>query len=185
MFFFFFFFSHFRLLRFPQNWLENGQSTMATDDEKVPEHASQPCTSQDSSEESVYLLSKESPGVKRIEIISSHIHLTDRIFLFSSIFLIAYVYGLDNQARQTYQVPSCNFSCAIRPRIERISDSCVNMTASGHSRIPTTQSDLDNQRLTRCDCSSSTAYSCKNCRCFWQSRSDHPLDRVLYSWYEL
>ncbi|OJJ80802.1 putative siderochrome-iron transporter Sit1 [Aspergillus glaucus CBS 516.65] len=46
---------------------------------------------------------EKSPGVKRIEILSSHIHLVDRIFLFSSIFLIAYVYGLDNQVRQTYQ----------------------------------------------------------------------------------
>jgi len=81
---------------------------MATDDEKVPNHASQPRPSQDSSEESVSLLSKESPGVKRIELISSHIHLTDRIFLFSGVFLIAYVYGLDNQVRQTYQVP-CSF----------------------------------------------------------------------------
>ncbi|ODM14539.1 hypothetical protein SI65_10025 [Aspergillus cristatus] len=76
---------------------------MATDDEKAPDYASQSRPSQDSSEESVSLLSKESPGVKRIELISSHIHLTDRIFLFSGIFLIAYVYGLDNQVRQTYQ----------------------------------------------------------------------------------
>lgn len=55
-------------------------------------------------QDSVALLDKESPGVKRVEIISSHIHLIDRVFLFSSIFLIAYVYGLDNQVRLTYQV---------------------------------------------------------------------------------
>lgn len=57
-------------------------------------------------QDSVALLNKESPGVKRVEIISSHIHLIDRVFLFSSIFLIAYVYGLDNQVRLTYQVLS-------------------------------------------------------------------------------
>lgn len=57
-------------------------------------------------QDSVALLDKESPGVKRVEIISSHIHLIDRVFLFSSIFLIAYVYGLDNQVRLTYQVLS-------------------------------------------------------------------------------
>ena len=55
-------------------------------------------------QDSVALLDKESPGVKRVEIISSHIRLIDRVFLFSSIFLIAYVYGLDNQVRLTYQV---------------------------------------------------------------------------------
>lgn len=155
---------------------------MATGEEKVPGHASQPCPSQNGSEESVLLLSKESPGVRRIEIISSHIHLTDRIFLFSGIFLIAYVYGLDNQVRQTYQV-SCSFFYIIRPRIECIADFYVNIIASGHSRIPTTQSDLDNQRLTRCDRSSSTTYCCENCRCFRKSRSNYPINRVLYSWY--
>lgn len=75
-----------------------------TADKKTPPYASQAQVQQDSPRNSLSLLSQESPGVKRVEIISSHIHLIDRIFLFSSAFLIAYVYGLDSQVRQTYQV---------------------------------------------------------------------------------
>ena len=45
-----------------------------------------------------------SPGVKRIEALSSHLHILDRVFLFCGIFLIAYVYGLDGLLRGTYQV---------------------------------------------------------------------------------
>ncbi|GLA29729.1 siderophore transporter [Aspergillus niger] len=44
-----------------------------------------------------------SPGVKRIEALSSHLHILDRVFLFCGIFLIAYVYGLDGLLRGTYQ----------------------------------------------------------------------------------
>lgn len=54
----------------------------------------------------VHLLGENSPGVRRIEIISSHFRLVDRIFLFLSVFLIAYVYGLDGTVRNTYQVRS-------------------------------------------------------------------------------
>lgn len=50
------------------------------------------------------LLGQGSPGVRRIEIITSHFRLWDRVFLFISIFLIAYVYGLDGTVRYTYQV---------------------------------------------------------------------------------
>jgi SIT family siderophore-iron:H+ symporter-like MFS transporter len=52
----------------------------------------------------VHLLGEGSPGVRRIEIIASHFHLVDRVFLFLGIFLIAYVYGLDGTVRYTYQV---------------------------------------------------------------------------------
>lgn len=45
-----------------------------------------------------------SPGVKRIEALSSHLHILDRVFLFCGVFLIAYVYGLDGLLRGTYQV---------------------------------------------------------------------------------
>jgi SIT family siderophore-iron:H+ symporter-like MFS transporter len=48
----------------------------------------------------------ESPGVKRIEAISSQLGFVARFFLFFGIFLVAYVYGLDGQLRGTYQV--CN-----------------------------------------------------------------------------
>lgn len=45
-----------------------------------------------------------SPGVKRIEAISSTFTRTDRILFFFSIFILAYVYGLDGTLRYTYQV---------------------------------------------------------------------------------
>ncbi|KAJ5964753.1 uncharacterized protein N7479_004629 [Penicillium vulpinum] len=51
----------------------------------------------------VSLLGEGSPGVRRIEIITSHFRLVDRICLFFAIFLIAYVYGLDGTVRYTYQ----------------------------------------------------------------------------------
>ncbi|KGO73837.1 Major facilitator superfamily domain, general substrate transporter [Penicillium italicum] len=51
----------------------------------------------------VNLLGQGSPGVRRIEIITSHFQLVDRICLFFAIFLIAYVYGLDGTVRATYQ----------------------------------------------------------------------------------
>ncbi|GLA43464.1 siderophore transporter [Aspergillus niger] len=44
-----------------------------------------------------------SPGVKRIEALSSHLHILDRVFLFCGVFLISYVYGLDGLLRGTYQ----------------------------------------------------------------------------------
>ncbi|PWY85571.1 MFS general substrate transporter [Aspergillus eucalypticola CBS 122712] len=44
-----------------------------------------------------------SPGVQRIEALSSHLHILDRVFLFCGVFLIAYVYGLDSLLRGTYQ----------------------------------------------------------------------------------
>ena len=67
-------------------------------------HTSQTQVQQDSTPDAETLLKKESPGVKRIELVTPHIYLIDRIFLFFGIFLIAYVYGLDNQVRITYQV---------------------------------------------------------------------------------
>jgi MFS transporter, SIT family, siderophore-iron:H+ symporter len=50
------------------------------------------------------ILGKKSPGVQRIEAISAHFTLTDRIFVFFGVFLIAYAYGLDGIIRLTYQV---------------------------------------------------------------------------------
>ncbi|RDL40882.1 putative SIT1-Transporter of the bacterial siderophore ferrioxamine B [Venustampulla echinocandica] len=50
-----------------------------------------------------FLLGAKSPGVARIEAISSQLTLTDRIFLFLGIFLISYAYGLDGTVRYTYQ----------------------------------------------------------------------------------
>lgn len=44
-----------------------------------------------------------SPGVVRIKAISEVITLTDRIFIFFGVFLLAYAYGLDGTVRYTYQ----------------------------------------------------------------------------------
>lgn len=55
-------------------------------------------------DEPANLLGQGSPGVRRIEAITSHFRLTDRVCLFFAIFLIAYVYGLDGTVRYTYQV---------------------------------------------------------------------------------
>ena len=52
----------------------------------------------------IFLTGETSPGVHRIEVISAHITLIDRIFLFIGVFLIAYVYSLDGTLRYTYQV---------------------------------------------------------------------------------
>lgn len=49
------------------------------------------------------LLGEKSPGVARIEAVSSQITLTNRIFIFIGVFLIAYAYGLDGSIRYTYQ----------------------------------------------------------------------------------
>jgi len=50
------------------------------------------------------LIGKKSPGVQRIEILSQHLTLADRVFIFLSVFLIAYAYGLDGTLRYVYQV---------------------------------------------------------------------------------
>jgi MFS transporter, SIT family, siderophore-iron:H+ symporter len=49
------------------------------------------------------ILAPKSAGVTRIEAISCVITRTDRIFLFTSVFLVAYAYGLDGILRYTYQ----------------------------------------------------------------------------------
>jgi MFS transporter, SIT family, siderophore-iron:H+ symporter len=50
-----------------------------------------------------HILGAKSPGVARIEAVSSQLTLADRIFLFIGVFLIAYAYGLDGTVRYTYQ----------------------------------------------------------------------------------
>ncbi|KAL2072411.1 hypothetical protein VTL71DRAFT_11754 [Oculimacula yallundae] len=49
------------------------------------------------------ILGAKSPGVARIEAVSSQLTLGDRIFLFFGVFLIAYAYGLDGTVRYSYQ----------------------------------------------------------------------------------
>jgi hypothetical protein len=50
------------------------------------------------------ILNSKSPGVQRIEAISTHFTLPSRICVFFGVFLIAYAYGLDGIIRYTYQV---------------------------------------------------------------------------------
>ncbi|KIX03827.1 uncharacterized protein Z518_07380 [Rhinocladiella mackenziei CBS 650.93] len=49
------------------------------------------------------IIGEKSPGVARIEALTEVLTLTDRVFLFIGVFLIAYAYGLDGTVRYTYQ----------------------------------------------------------------------------------
>jgi SIT family siderophore-iron:H+ symporter-like MFS transporter len=62
--------------------------------------------SQTSVNEKTLLLGGKSPGVRRIEAITTQFTNLDRIFIFIGVFLIAYAYGLDSSVRYTYQVRS-------------------------------------------------------------------------------
>ena len=57
-----------------------------------------------SSMENTILVGGKSPGVRRVEAISSQFTTLDRVFIFIGVFLIAYAYGLDSSVRYTYQV---------------------------------------------------------------------------------
>jgi SIT family siderophore-iron:H+ symporter-like MFS transporter len=50
------------------------------------------------------LFGEKSPGVQRIEAITSHITTLDKFFIFFGVFLLSYAYGLDGTIRYTYQV---------------------------------------------------------------------------------
>lgn len=54
--------------------------------------------------EELQLMGATSPGVRRMEAISAHLTLFDRIFLFVGVFSIAYAYSLDATVRYTFQV---------------------------------------------------------------------------------
>ncbi|PGH16710.1 hypothetical protein AJ79_01583 [Helicocarpus griseus UAMH5409] len=49
------------------------------------------------------ILGETSPGVTRIEVISSYFTLPNRVLFFFGIFIVAYAYGLDGTIRITYQ----------------------------------------------------------------------------------
>lgn len=66
-----------------------------------PEAKVVPRASEDSD---AHIIGSKSMGVKRIEAISAQFTGLNRIFLFFSIFLVAYAYGLDGTIRYTYQV---------------------------------------------------------------------------------
>ncbi|KAL2847484.1 major facilitator superfamily domain-containing protein [Aspergillus pseudoustus] len=73
-------------------WKETGHSVVA---QPHPRPANDDAASTDSME--------ISPGVKRIELINQQFGLWARVAMFSGIWLIAYVYGLDGTVRGTYQ----------------------------------------------------------------------------------
>ncbi|KAH8178988.1 major facilitator superfamily protein [Sarocladium implicatum] len=73
---------------------EGNQTSM---DNAAPHHDQKPTTAARA------VRDLKSPGVARVEALSSAITLTDRIFIFFGIFLVAYVYGLDGTLRYTYQ----------------------------------------------------------------------------------
>ena len=79
----------------------------AADDSKTAPVSAQhapPTARHDPSDLDIMLTGDTSPSVRRMELISSQISRVDRVFLFVSVFLIAYVYTLDGTLRTTYQV---------------------------------------------------------------------------------
>lgn len=62
------------------------------------------------------LLGATSPGVKRMEVVAAHLTFVNRIFVFLSVFLIAYAYSLDGTIRYTYQVRS-KLNCCGNPKL--------------------------------------------------------------------
>lgn len=54
--------------------------------------------------EKALLVGGKSPGVRRIEAISTQFMRLDRVCIFMGVSLIVYAYGLDGSVRYTYQV---------------------------------------------------------------------------------
>lgn len=73
--------------------------------------------SSDTASEEIEIFGNTSPGVLRMEKLREKITRRDRIFIFASLFIIAYVYGLDSTLRFIYQVRTTStlpfmYSCA-------------------------------------------------------------------------
>lgn len=87
----------------------NGQATalppLNNVEDKGPQTAELPSRNYESAPVTS-IFGKKSPGVQRVEAISEHFRLSDRILFFIGIFLVAYAYGLDGTIRYTYQVGS-------------------------------------------------------------------------------
>jgi hypothetical protein len=87
----------------------SNEKRFSSSTDTAPDH--RPHNAQTSEADNPYqggILGKKSPGVQRIEAISAHLTLTDRIFVFFGVFLIANAYGLDGIIRFTYQVRKTN-----------------------------------------------------------------------------
>ncbi|KAH7029809.1 major facilitator superfamily domain-containing protein [Microdochium trichocladiopsis] len=65
--------------------------------------AAAPSRASESSDDSHAKVSYKSPGVIRVEALTSVMTTVDRWFVFFSVFLVAYAYGLDGTLRYTYQ----------------------------------------------------------------------------------
>jgi SIT family siderophore-iron:H+ symporter-like MFS transporter len=102
----------------------------------TPNEKPNPSLSEDSTD---HIIGAKSLGVKRIEAVSAQFTSLDRIFLFFSIFLVAYAYGLDGTIRYTYQPIATNsfaehsllatvtvarsiIAAAIQPGVAKIAD---------------------------------------------------------------
>lgn len=123
--------------------------------EKNPRNESAPV-------QDIHLLGKGSPGVRRIEVITSHFRPIDRVFLFLAIFLIAYVYGLDGTVRYTYQV-------RYRDSHELTMREIINLfsfflgVAIRNPELQSAQLACDDQRSTSGHCCCRPAYRRQNC----------------------
>lgn len=71
---------------------ETGGKALEAGEEAVPHH-----------DHRATMFGEKSPGVARMEAVTSVITRFDRIFIFFGIFIIAYAYGLDGTLRYTYQ----------------------------------------------------------------------------------
>lgn len=54
------------------------------------------------------IIGDDCPGVLRAEVLRNHLTLKDRIYIFVSLFLLAYVYTLDGTLRSVFQVSHLN-----------------------------------------------------------------------------
>lgn len=66
------------------------------------------------------LVGRTSPGVRRMQIIAEELNNTDRVFIFISLFLVAYVYGLDGLLRSVYQVSRTQYLVSRRKSVKRL-----------------------------------------------------------------
>jgi SIT family siderophore-iron:H+ symporter-like MFS transporter len=87
--------------------IDNYEKAAPVPDYPTDNHEKSPDTSKDGSfsqdRRPSKLTGSKSPGVARVEAITSVITRTDRYFLFFSVFLVAYAYGLDGTLRYSYQ----------------------------------------------------------------------------------
>jgi hypothetical protein len=93
------------------------------------------------------IIGDQSPGVRRAKVLRDNLNQNDRIYIFVSLFLLAYVYTLDGTLRYVYQVRALG-------RDSIIELSLKGSTALCHRRIWHAFYSCNDQRSTQCDCCS-------------------------------